>query len=226
MYAESKSILPLDPRTKLILLVLANIIAFAQRSLYIEIAWIVFLLFLITLCGCGRQAFKLLTMFCVCLALQLYILPHGPNVIGSSFIILVSYARKIFPCLIIGVLITKKTSIREIMAVLELWHFPKSLIIALSVTLRYFPAIKEELHYIKDAMKFRNFRGMYKIEGYLVPMILCATTTAEELSAAAVARGIENSKPKTTIIDLKWNISDILVLIISIIFCFFSFKYR
>lgn len=221
----TKFLLNLDPRAKLILLLLANIIAFTQRSLYVEITWIVFLLVLITLCGCAKAAFKLLIMFYGCLILQFYIFSSDFNILASMFIILVSYARKVFPCLIVGTLITKKTSIREIMVVLQRWHFPRGLIIALSVTLRYFPAIKEEIHYIKDAMKLRNIHGVSKIEGYLVPMMISATNTAEELSAAAITRGIENPNPRTTIINLKWNISDIFVLSVAVIFCLFSVSY-
>jgi len=41
-------------------------------------------------------------------------------------------------------------------------------------------------------MKLRNIHGVQKIECLLVPIMISATTTAEELSAAAVTRGIEN----------------------------------
>ena len=95
-------LLKFDPRTKLLLLVLANVVAFTQHALWVEITWVVLLLLLIVGCGCGRSACKLAVAFGICLVLQYYVLPNGPKIVASSFTIIVSYARKIFPCLIVG----------------------------------------------------------------------------------------------------------------------------
>jgi energy-coupling factor transport system permease protein len=210
--------LKFDPRTELVLLVLANFVAFTQRSLIIEIVLVTILLALITVCGCEKSTGKLGIAFIVCLILHYYIFPNGPKILASSFTFLVSYARKIFPCLIIGTLIVKKTSIRELMLALRKWRVPQNLIIPLSVTLRYFPALKEESGYIRDAMKLRNIHGARKIECMVVPVMISATTTAEELSAAAVTRGIESPKPKTSLVDIRFGIQDILCLFFGALF--------
>jgi energy-coupling factor transport system permease protein len=220
MKAEAKKhVLKFDPRTELLLLVLANVVAFTQHSLWIEITWVVLLLLLITACGCRKAAVKLAVAFGFCLLLQYYIFPNGPQIIGSTFFIIVSYTRKIFPCLIVGAFIVKKTSVRELMLALRKWHIPQGLIIPLSVTIRYFPAIREEISYIRDAMKLRNIHGLQKIECLLVPVMISATATAEELSAAAVTRGIENPKPKTSIITMRFGLQDVLCLTAGVIFC-------
>lgn len=216
----------LDPRAELLLLLLANVVAFTQRSLKLEIAWVAFLLFLIVICGCGKSAVKLGAAFCLCLILQRWLLPNGPKFLASSFSIIVSYARKIFPCLIVGTLVVKKTSVRELTAALRSWHVPQSLIISLSVTLRYFPAIKEEIGYIQDAMKLRNIRGIQKLEGILVPVMISATATAEELSAAAVTRGIENPKPKTSMVRMHMRLWDFGCLGVGIFFCILAVLIR
>lgn len=95
--AGKKHTLRFDPRTELLLLVLANIVAFTQHSVWVEITWVVFLLLLIVACGCGKSAGKLAIAFGICLALQYYVFPNGPKILASSFTIIVSYARKIFP---------------------------------------------------------------------------------------------------------------------------------
>lgn len=223
MNGDSKrDLLQFDPRTELLLLVIANIVAFTQRSVFVEMIWVVLLLLLITACGCGKSAGRLAIAFGICLALQHYVFPNGPKIIASSFTILVSYARKIFPCLIIGTLILQKTSVREFMVALRKWHIPQGLIIPLSVTIRYFPALKEEVGYIRDAMKLRNIHGMQKIEALIVPIMISATSTAEELSAAAITRGIENPAPKTSMLEMKFAWQDFLCLAISIVFCVVS----
>lgn len=217
-----KHTLKFDPRTELLLLVLANVVAFTQHSVWVEITWVVLLLLLITACGCKKAAGKLAAAFGICLLLQYYIFPNGPKILASSFTILVSYARKIFPCLIVGTLLLQKTPVKELMIALRKCHVPQSLIIPLSVTVRYFPALKEETGYIRDAMKLRNIHGIQKLECLLVPMMISATATAEELSAAAVTRGIENPAPKTSMIEMKLGMQDFLCLAFGVIFCFIS----
>ena len=223
MNGESKRpFLKFDPRTELILLVIANIVAFTNHSVRVEILWVVFLLLLITACGCEKSAGRLAIAFGICLALQSYILPNAPKIIASSFTILVSYARKIFPCLIVGTLILQKTPVRELIVALRKWHIPQGLIIPLSVTIRYFPALKEETGHIRDAMKLREIHGIQKIECLLVPVMISATATAEELSAAAVTRGIENPAPKTSMVEMKFTRQDFLTLAVGITFCIIS----
>lgn len=219
MRAGKTHSLKLDARTELLLLILANIVAFTQHAVIIEIAWVAVLLCLIILCGCKKSAAKLASAFAVCLLLQYYIFPNGPKILASSFTILVSYARKIFPCLIVGTLIFQKTAVQELMLALRKWHIPQSLIIPLSVTVRYFPAIKEEVGYIRDAMKLRNIHGVQKIEYLLVPIMISATTTAEELSAAAVTRGIENPSQKTSMITMRFAVQDFFCLAVGVAFC-------
>ena len=217
-----KHTLRFDPRTELLLLVLANIVAFTQHSVWVEITWVIFLLLLIVACGCQKSAGKLAIAFGICLALQYYVFPNGPKILASSFTIIVSYARKIFPCLIVGTMVLQKTPVRELMVALRKWHITQGLIIPLSVTVRYFPALKEETGYIRDAMKLRNIHGVQKIECLLVPTMISATTTAEELSAAAVTRGIENPAPKTSMIEMKLGVQDFLCLAAGLIFCVIS----
>lgn len=220
--SSKKNTLKFDPRTELLLLLLANVVAFTQHSVWVEITWVVLLLLLIIACGCKKTAGKLAIVFGMCLFLQYYIFPNGPKILASSFTILVSYARKIFPCLIVGTLILQKTPVRELMVALRKCHIPQGLIIPLSVTIRYFPALKEEVGYIRDAMKLRNIHGMQKMECLLVPIMISATTTAEELSAAAVTRGIENPAHKTSMLVMKFGVQDYLCLAFGVMFCMIS----
>lgn len=71
-----KERLKFDPRTEILFLVLANIVAFTQHSLWVEVTWVVLLLLLIITCGCKKAAGKLAAAFCFCLLLQYYIFPN------------------------------------------------------------------------------------------------------------------------------------------------------
>lgn len=104
----------------------------------------------------------------------------------------------------VGGLLIHTVSLREFIVGLRMLHVPQKLIIPISVTLRYFPAIKEETGYIRDAMRLRNIRGPQKAEALIVPLMVSATATAEELSAAAVTRGIEDPAKKTSLVELTY----------------------
>ena len=127
-----KYMLKFDPRTELLFLVLANVVAFTQHSLWVEITWVVLLLLLIIACGCTKAAGRLALAFGICLFLQYGIFPIGPKILASSFTILVSYARRAFPCLIVGTLIIQKTPVKELMVALRKCHIPQGLIIPTS----------------------------------------------------------------------------------------------
>lgn len=146
------------------------------------------------------------------LCLQYAVLPAAPRWAATSFSIFVNYARRMLPCLMAGVLMLRRTPLRYLIVGLRKLRLPQNLIIAISVTLRYFPAIREEVGYIRDAMKLRNIRGLRKIECLVVPLMVSATGTAEELSAAAVTRGIENPVRKTSVIQLHAPSMDLIGL--------------
>lgn len=223
MAAKRLQRLAIDPRTGLFLLVLANIIAFTQDSLLVEFGWIAVLSLLILLCESIGLGIKWAVSFILLFLIQWYVLPISPKIVATSFSIFINYARRMFPCLMVGSLMVKTISLRRFIVGLRKLHMPQKLIIPISVTLRYFPAIKEETGHIRDAMKLRGIRGIDKVEALVVPLMICATETAEELSAAAVTRGIENPAKKTSVIELHLGVLDCIILIIAAVFTIAAF---
>lgn len=215
--------LAIDPRTGLVLLVLANIVAFTQDSLLVEFSWIAVLSVVIILCYRISFGIKWAVSFVLLYLLQWYVLPISPELIATSFSIFINYARRMFPCLMIGSLMVKTISLREFIVGLRKLHIPQKLIIPISVTLRYFPAIKEETAHIRDAMRLCGVKGLQKAEALVVPLMISATETAEELSAAAVTRGIENPAKKTSVIELHIGVLDMAVLFLAAVFTVAAF---
>lgn len=209
----------LDPRTKLILLFIVNIIIFTSSSLYIEVFLTTQIALLLSLCGCLKSAVKWTLFYGILVSIQFFILPILPTILAMTFSILAVYARKLLPCLMLGALLLQTTSVRLIMVALGKWHFPKKILIPLAVTIRYFPALKEEYAHIKDAMKLREIKGFVKkIECIYVPILISAVYTAEELSAAAITRGIDNPATKTCVIDIRFHLQDYICFGIAIFF--------
>ncbi len=147
-----------DPRAGLWILIAANIIAFSDHTLWVELALIALLLALMIVHRRFTMAVKWAVGYCALLVFQQVILPASPMIIATSFTIFATYTRRMFPCLMTGSLMLKCTPLRYLIVGLRQLHIPQKLIVAISVTLRYFPAIREEIGHIRDAMKLRNIR--------------------------------------------------------------------
>ena len=188
-----------DPRAGLWLLVAANIIAFRPHTLWLELALVGLLLLLMAAHGKYSMAVKWAVGY------------------------FATYARRMFPCLMTGSLMLKCTPLRYFIVGLRQLRVPQRLIVAVSVTLRYFPAIREEMGYIRDAMKLRDVRGLARLEGTVIPLMVSATETAEELSAAAVTRGIEDPAPKTSAVFLRLSPVDLAGMAAGLVLLALSF---
>lgn len=222
MNAE-KRVLQLDPRGKIFLLVLVNVIAFTYEEPWIELLTILSLAFLQILCGCSKTAVKWLILFGVLVMVQYFLLPVMPKFLAVIMTIFTVFLRKIFPCFMMGALIIKTSPVGHFIAALRTWKVPQNVIIPLAVTLRYFPAIGEEHKHIRDAMKLKEVHGLGKrIECSMIPLLVSAIQTSDELSAAAITRGIDNPCEKTSIIELKLHVQDYLCLLFAAVVAVYS----
>ena len=215
MEREKREFLKLDPRTGLLLLILANIIMFLQDESVIQVSWVCCITVLYLLCGRVSGGFKWFFVYLALCAFQWVVLPVAPKIVVACFSIFVNYARRMYPCMMVGWLLIKAVSLREFIVALRVLHVPQTVIIPIFVTLRYFPAIREESGYIRDAMKLKNLHGAEKVEAFVVPLMMSAVNTAEELAAAAVTRGIENPVKKTSTVTLHIGVLDCICVVVA-----------
>lgn len=75
--------------------------------------------------------------------------------------------------------------------------------------LLYFPAIREEWASIRTAMKIRGIH--VSLEHILVPLLMSAVNVSEELSAAALCRGLDNPGAHTSLVQVKFGRCDAAV---------------
>ena len=88
------------------------------------------------------------------------------------------------------------------------------------MTLRFLPALRQDLRHIRDAMALRNIRGFEeKLECIYVPMLMGAAQTAEELSESATARGIESPGKMSSWRPIGFHIQDVVVTLLFLALC-------
>ncbi|MBU5486016.1 energy-coupling factor transporter transmembrane protein EcfT [Clostridium sp. MSJ-11] len=207
----------IDPRAGLFLLLIANIAIFNISSVEGIGLLLLYVSALMLYHKMTRATIRFFVVYFILFGLLRFILPNSPKVIAMSFSIMVNYALKMLPCLMIGYLIVKSMTMYEMITALRRMHCPEQLIISLSITLRYFPAIKEEIRYINDAMKLKNMNTAEKISSIIVPLMISATNTVDELSEAAITRGIDNPAKKTSMVDLKLQSRDYMISLFSVL---------
>lgn len=198
-----------DLRTKLMLILVVNLFLLLSHSLIFELVLVFGCLLLITIDGQAKSAFHFLIVFLIMLGIDQLLMPY----INGFFFTLVSFItvalRKFLPCFILGKWILTKTEISEFVAVMWKLRLPQTAIIPLSVVFRYFPTIKEEWASIRAAMKMRGIH--ISLEHIMVPLLMSAVNVSEELSAAALCRGLDSPEPHTSLVQVRFRFSDVLV---------------
>ena len=198
-----------DLRTKFMLILVVNLFLLLSHSVIFELVLIFGCLLLITIDGQAKSAFHFLIVFLIMLGIDQLLTPY----INGFYFTLVSFItvalRKFLPCFILGKWILTKTEVSEFVAVMWKLRLPQTAIIPLSVVFRYFPTIKEEWASIRAAMKMRGIH--VSLEHIMVPLLMSAVNVSEELSAAALCRGLDSPEPHTSLVQVRFRFSDVLV---------------
>ncbi len=214
-------ILRIDPRTKIILMILGNVAIFFESSFQIEIVLIFSYLFFGFLCGAYKSPTKIVVAYFSFSLLQYLSLVYLSGALALMLITFAKFINMILPCALLASIMISTTKANEFMAGLNKMNVSKKVIIPLTVMIRYFPVIFQDFRKIKDAMRMRDvspsFLGFLKnpsdtIECIYVPMLMSASKVADELSAAAITRAIENPSPRTCMVKMKMKFCDYLCI--------------
>lgn len=198
-----------DLRTKLMLILAVNLFLLLSHSLGFELVLASGCLLLIAMDGQPKSALRFLMAFCIMLAVDRLATPYMEGFAFTLISFLAVALRKFLPCLIVGRWILTKTEVSEFVAVMWKLRLARGAIIPLSVVFRYFPAIREEWASVRTAMKMRGIH--VSLEHILVPLLMSAVNVSEELSAAALCRGLDNPGAHTSLVQVKFGRCDAAV---------------
>jgi energy-coupling factor transport system permease protein len=201
-----------DPRTKFILLFGVNLLLLLSRSLVLEVALFSFCICILVVDAKYKDAIMYVIAFLFMLFTDRYLCVFLTGFYGTIINFIVYALRRFMPCLILGKWILDTTAVSDFVATMWKIRLPLTVIIPLSVVFRYFPTIKEEWNSIRDAMKIRGIS--FSMEHVLVPLIFSAVNVSEELSAAALCRGLDAPGEHTSYIEIKMSAIDYLFLLI------------
>ena len=215
----------LDPRTKIIILAILSFMVFNDVSLYVSGILVLIPFFCLFFSNHEKSALIYIAAYVLAKFIQISILPTAT---GLAAIIMITFsytASRMLPILMMGYYTLTTTKVSEFIASMEKSNIPRDIIIPVSVVFRYIPSVFEEIKSITNAMKMRGFGLTFKslknpfklIEFYMIPILISAIKTADELSAASLTRGLSNPEPRTHLLEVKFTKLDCALLAITLL---------
>ena len=207
---EKRKGILLDPRTKLILLLTITTLMFSTSNEGIMnivkpcLSLVPFALILSE--RRFKTAGKYLVLYAVCFILERIALTSLSGLLSFIVLAVTSIMTRFAP----GIMITEK------------------IVIPMSVIFRFFPTISEEYQAIRDAMKMRGIRFGGKnpflmVEYRLVPLMVSVVKIGDELSAAALTRGLGAPVKRTNVCQIGFHVQDLIAILFCVI-CFALFQ--
>lgn len=215
----------MDPRTKLLLLITTTTLMFSTGNDGIMnvikplLTCIPFFLLLAE--KQWKTAVKYLILYVICFVLERVAMTRISGLPSFILLALSSIMTRFAPGIMTAAYLVATTSVSEFIAAMERMHVSEKIVIPMSVIFRFLPTIKEEYLAIRDAMKMRGIRMGGKnpflmIEYHLVPLMISIVKIGDELSAAALTRGLGAPVKRTNICKIGFHIQDVIVILLCI----------
>lgn len=223
----------LDPRTKLGMLILANLLLFLHVSTWTEAVLVVIFLFPFFLSGKKTMGVKFFITYLVLFGMDFWLIPIANGVILNIISLLSVGIRMMLPCIITGAYAFSTTTISEFVCALRKMHISEAIIIPCMVVIRFFPTIREDYLQIRNAMELRGIavgnaalirHPEQTLEYILIPLLMNANNVAQDLSVAALTKGIGLAGKHSSMIEIRFSVLDVCMLVVSIVpfFLFFG----
>ena len=204
--SEARRALRLDPRTKVLMLVCANVTLLcsgfdaAGFVLKFLVAGIVVAL----LIAAGRRAAGI--GFAALLEQMnergLLDALGSTSAAAVTLRFLSALVLQLMPGTMFAYYLFATTKVSEFVAAMERVRLPQRVIIPFAVVFRFFPTVLEEYRSIRDAMRLRGvgWRSgpVALVEYRLVPLVAGMVKIGDELSAASVTRGLGGEAVRTS----------------------------
>ena len=216
-----------DPRTKLALILFCVLCAMFAPDLRFQFALTALIGVFATICGKWRYALRGVCAYALICLFTRWCVHSVTGAWQAMLIAFLGLVHKVYACGMLAGVVISTTRVNEFLSAMARLHCPRRLVIPLAVMLRYLPAIREDWRFIKDAMRLRDvspsLMGFLKspamtINCIYVPLLTAASKAADELTIAAVTRGIENPHPRTCLVDIRMRAADGIAMAIGAAF--------
>ncbi|BBF43116.1 ABC-type cobalt transport system, permease component CbiQ and related transporters [Lachnospiraceae bacterium KM106-2] len=215
----------LDPRTKLLMLIMVSAFVLGstggERTIGIRYIFTLFPFLFLALEGKWKSVIRFSILFTLGMVLEMFLNRKLSGLLGFVILGSCGILTQFLPGMMMGYYALSTTTVSEFIAAMQRLHITDKITIPLSVMFRFFPTVLEEYTSIKHAMKMRgiglgngNFAKI--VEYRMVPVMTCSVRIGEELSAAALTRGLGGTATRTNICKIGFGVLDYVVWLCSI----------
>ncbi len=206
----------LDPRTKVYLLLLINVVIFATNpsgyQLIVKGTLAAIPYALLYSAGKRRQGFIYAVLYVAGQLAETYLTAYTAGLWGLLMRFTSQMLSRLVPIVVMAYYLVRTTEVSAFIAAMERMHVTRKIVIPLAVIFRFFPTIAEESRAINDAMRMRGigFLGspLVMLEYRLVPLMMSIAKIGNELSAAALTRGLSITGARTNIYKVGFGAGD------------------
>ena len=217
--------LTFDPRTKLAMLLAANLLMVVHADVRVEAVMAALLLTPLFLSGATRTGLRLGGLYAALLAVEWWagsvMAVDGAGAAASDAVqavgVLAAGMRMMTPCLIAGTVAFRTTSVSEFTCAMRRMRVPESVVVPCMVVVRFFPTIAHDYRRIREAMALRGIaRGRFaplrhpvaSLEHVLTPLLMNAAFVARDLSVAALTKGLGIRGERTCMTPIRMRRHD------------------
>lgn len=213
----------LDPRTKVFCLLLANLLLFLHVSIETEIILVYLFLFPFLFSKRKTMGLRFFLFYTLLVLIDYLVVPIATGILLNFIGFLSTGIRMIMPCLVSGAYAFSTTSPQEFISALRKTHIPEQIIIPIVVVIRYFPTLKEDYRQIRYAMALRGIaignmsfirHPVEMLEYILIPLLMSSNTVAQDLSVAALTKGIGTKTKHTCMTTIRMSAVDYIYLLV------------
>jgi energy-coupling factor transport system permease protein len=168
-----------------------------------------------------RLALSIVVLDAVCAAVVLWLPALLPGALTSLVAVAAYWTIRFSATVSIGLFAILTIRASALVAALRRLRVPRVIVIPAAVIVRMFPAILREVRAIGDAMSLRGLRpgptafALHPVrtgEMLLVPLLSAVVRAGDELTAAALVRGLGRPETPTTVTRLRFGLADAVLL--------------
>lgn len=211
----------LDPRCKLYMLLIGNLLLFFHVNLLTEAVLMFFFLLPFVFSRKWKVGLRLGITYGILLLLDFTLVPVATGAVASWVSLLAVGIRMMFPCIVTGAYAFSTTGVSEFVCALRKMKVSEAIIIPCMVVIRFFPTIKEDYQQIRNAMKFRGngqtnalLHPVQNLEYVLIPLLMNSNNVSQDLSVAALTKGLGMEGEHTSITEIRFGMKDVVYMII------------
>jgi energy-coupling factor transport system permease protein len=223
MQSERNNIgLRLDPRTKLLLMLTISIFVLGGLGSGGVMLWVrpalsaVPLALLLCSRRFGAAAFYMI-MYSGCYFGQELLAANISGTLSFLLLLVCGVFCRFLPGFMAAYHLIRTTTVSEFVAAMHRLRVTDKIVIPMSVIFRFVPTVAEESKSIRNAMRMRGVRfgggKLGKMPEYrLIPLMTCSVKIGEELSAAALTRGLGGPVKRTNVCQIGLRAPDLIII--------------